>query len=131
MPSADFDQNLKNITPDYPGKAPGSYTVKAGDTLTGIALQLWGDSSFWFLLAEANGLQSDNDLFAGQNLSIPNVVANSSNNAGTIQPYDPGAVIGDTCTGQGTKIPTTGKLIDRYKMITNFLKYRTTKSGIF
>ncbi|VAW75616.1 hypothetical protein MNBD_GAMMA12-604, partial [hydrothermal vent metagenome] len=65
--SADFNQSLQNISPNYPTKAPGSYTVQTGDTLTGIALQLWGDSSFWFLLAEANGLLSDSDLFTGQN----------------------------------------------------------------
>jgi len=36
--------------------ATGRATVSAGDTLQSIAETLWGDSSLWYLLAEANGL---------------------------------------------------------------------------
>ncbi len=34
----------------------GRYQVREGDTLQGIAQQLFGDSSLWYMLAEANGL---------------------------------------------------------------------------
>ena len=56
--SADFDQNYQPITASYPGTAPGSYTVQAGDSLYTIAASQWGDASLWYLIAEANGLSA-------------------------------------------------------------------------
>ncbi|WP_169334451.1 YwqJ-related putative deaminase [Hahella ganghwensis] len=94
--SADFDQNFQPINPDYPGKASGYYTTAEGDTLQAIAASQWGDSSLWYMLADANGLSGAETLTAGLNLVIPNVVTNVHNNAGTFRPYDPGLAIGDT-----------------------------------
>jgi len=54
--SADFDENYQPVNAGYPGPAPGSYTVRSGDTLEGIARALWGDAQLWYLLADANGL---------------------------------------------------------------------------
>jgi YD repeat-containing protein len=94
--SADFDQNYEPISPAYPGPTPGSYTVKNGETLQSIAQTVWGDSAMWYLLADANGLNSTQALKAGQVLTIPNKVTNIHNNSSTYQVYDPGQAIGDT-----------------------------------
>ena len=56
---------------------------------------MWGDSSMWYLIADANGLASGSTLTAGQVLTIPNKVTNIHNNAGTFRPYNPGEAIGD------------------------------------
>ncbi len=56
----------------------GAYTVQSGDTLESIALQLYGDSSLWYVLADANGISDRNatadnqgPLRAGQRLILP------------------------------------------------------------
>jgi LysM repeat protein len=94
--SANFDQNYQPINPAYPGGAPTQVVVQAGDTLQVLAARLWGDSSLWYLLADANGLDSNSTLTEGQRLSVPNVVTNIHNNSETFKPYDPGLAIGDT-----------------------------------
>ena len=94
--SADFDQNYEPIGPNYPGTTPGNYTVRSGDTLIGIALAVWGDSSLWYLIADANGLSTGQPLVVGMNLVIPNKVTNIHNNSQTYRVYDPGKAIGDT-----------------------------------
>ncbi|WP_026184033.1 LysM peptidoglycan-binding domain-containing protein [Desulfitobacterium hafniense] len=50
------------------------YTVKAGDTLGSIAKQIYGDSSLYTKIYEANQerLKSPNLIFEGQKLIIPN-----------------------------------------------------------
>jgi YD repeat-containing protein len=94
--SADFDQNYEPISPIYPGSTSTSYTAHNGDTLQSIALTVWGDSSMWYLLADANGLDTTQMLKAGQVLTIPNKVTNIHNNSSTYQVYDPGQAMGDT-----------------------------------
>lgn len=94
--AADFDQNYEPVGPNYPGHTPARYTVKAGDTLIGIAAALWGDRALWYLLAEANGLSGGESLIAGQVLTVPNKLTNVHNNSGTFRVYQPGEAIGDT-----------------------------------
>ena len=72
-----------------------SYTVMAGDTLQSIAQELWGDSSYWYLLADANGLRRTLQLVAGETLSIPTVVGPSQNNATTNTVYNPQQAMGN------------------------------------
>ncbi len=72
------------------------YTVQSGDTLAGIAAQLWGDSSLWYKLAEANGLVGDETLVDGLPLIIPAGVTRNTNSAATFKPYDPNDVTGST-----------------------------------
>jgi YD repeat-containing protein len=93
--SADFDQSYEPISPTYPGPVAGNYTVRSGDTLQSIAQTLWGDSSLWYVLADANGLTAADPLVAGMQLTVPNKVTNVHNNAGTFRPYDPGEAMGD------------------------------------
>jgi YD repeat-containing protein len=71
------------------------YTVQGGDTLQGIAQSLWGDSSLWYKLAEANGLSADSTLTAGQALSIPLRGPSNFNNANMFRPYDASSAVGD------------------------------------
>jgi LysM domain len=56
-----------------PGGGGGTYTTQAGDTLTGIALRLWGDGALWYKLAEANGLASDS-VAEGLELRVPTAI---------------------------------------------------------
>lgn len=92
---ADFDQGVEAITSYYQGEAGGAYTVRAGDTLSSIAANIWGDSSLWYKLAEANGMSAQAALSEGQVLSIPAGAARATYNASTFTPYDPASAIGD------------------------------------
>lgn len=94
-PSADFDQSLDPINSYGQGSAGGSYTARSGDTLASIAANLWGDSSLWYRLAEANGLSGPAALAEGQTLNIPSGVMKSSHNASTFKPYDAAEAMGD------------------------------------
>ena len=72
------------------------YTVKAGDSLQGVAQMMWGDAALWYRIADANGLSGNAALSAGQRLAIPNQTGGVHNNASTFKPYDPSKVTGDT-----------------------------------
>ncbi|HEX8225714.1 MAG TPA: polymorphic toxin-type HINT domain-containing protein [Allosphingosinicella sp.] len=93
---ADFDLSLDPINSYNQGGAGSSYTVRMGDTLAGIAAQLWGDSSLWYRLADANGMSAANALVEGQRLIVPSGVMKSQHNASTFKPYNPAEIIGDT-----------------------------------
>ncbi|AJK45877.1 LysM peptidoglycan-binding domain-containing protein [Burkholderia plantarii] len=94
--AADFDENYMPINGMYPAQSSGQWTVRDGDTLQSVASALWGDSSLWYILADANGLKNGDELRLGQLLTVPNKVTNIHNNATTFKPYDPGRAIGDT-----------------------------------
>ncbi|AMO95565.1 lysM domain protein [Collimonas fungivorans] len=94
--SADFDQNYQPINSSYPGTAGSSYTSKEGDTLSSIARAVWGDSTLWYLIADANGLTNGDHLIAGQVLTVPNKVGNFHNTSSTFRVYNAGQAIGDT-----------------------------------
>jgi len=71
------------------------YVVQFGDTLKSIAQAEYGDASLWYVVAQANALNSDDDLVAGQTLSIPQVTT-SQNTASTFKPYNPAQIAGST-----------------------------------
>lgn len=54
--------------------AGGSYTVKAGDSLSKIAKQVYGDASKWKVIHEANKAKIPNPdlIHPGDQLTIPN-----------------------------------------------------------
>jgi LysM repeat protein len=56
-------------------KIPKTYTVRSGDTLSQIARTVYGESSQWRKIYEANRdkMESENDLRAGQVINIPNL----------------------------------------------------------
>ncbi|XVN16963.1 hypothetical protein QZH47_09450 [Pseudomonas corrugata] len=60
-----------------------------------MAQSVWGDSGMWYLIADANGLASSDELTPGDSLKIPNVVSSTHNDATTFKPYDPDDVIGN------------------------------------
>ena len=96
----DFDEaggiNVKDqLTAFSSGASSAGYTVQAGDTLESIAQTVYGTSDLWYVIADANGLQGDSDLAAGQVLTLPSVTTHA-NSAGTFKPYDPGKVVGST-----------------------------------
>jgi YD repeat-containing protein len=103
--SADFDQNYDSINSSYPPATSSLYTVRSGDTLSSIALTVWGDASLWYLIADANGLSGNSTLTAGQTLTIPNKVANVHNSYQTYKVYDPGEAIGNTAPTLPTAPP--------------------------
>jgi YD repeat-containing protein len=110
--SADFDQNYEPISPSYPPATGSAYTVRTGDTLRSIAQALWGDSSMWYLIAEANGLSGSESLSAGQMVLIPNKVTNIHNNAGTMRAYQPGEVIGRIGPSLGLNADAVNRYIE-------------------
>jgi hypothetical protein len=48
-----------------------TYTIRAGDTLSGIAAGLWRDPLKWRLLAKANNIRNPRLLQPGNNLIVP------------------------------------------------------------
>ena len=89
-----FD-TIATISPTEIDRAPGSYVIVDGDTLQTVAQKTWGDSSMWYLIADANGLSANDPLERGTSLVIPNVAGSSSNNADTFKAYDQSEVTGD------------------------------------
>lgn len=54
-----------------PTVAPQTYIVQPGDTLYGIALDLYGDGAKFALIAQANGLDENRRIHSGMRLTIP------------------------------------------------------------
>lgn len=73
-----FSIKVDGTLPEAPQDNLGTYTLQAGDTLESIALQVYGDSSLWYLLADANGItdrsghagEKGSQLHIGQQLNI-------------------------------------------------------------
>ena len=77
----------------------GTVTVLQGENLQSLAQRVYGNSSQWYVLADANGLSDpDAPLIAGTQLNTPKVTV-SSNDAGTFQPYNPADATGPTAPG--------------------------------
>jgi YD repeat-containing protein len=91
-----FNLGYRPIDSNYPTASVGTYTVAAGDTLESIAQGAYGDGKLWYLIADANGLESDSHLKVGQTLSLPNRVGTIHNDARSFKPYEPGKIVGDT-----------------------------------
>lgn len=88
-----------------------NYTIRDGDTLSSIALNVWGDASLWWKIADANGLAAtgpNDGLQQGQTVTLPGQVSGVHNNAETFKPYDPSEVVGDTTPNMPAP-PATGK----------------------
>ncbi|WNO11314.1 hypothetical protein [Teredinibacter sp. KSP-S5-2] len=101
---ADIGSKGANISPlkglHKGGDVPGSYTIRTGETLASIAQSIFGDSSLWYVIAEANGLaMAPTDKFAadqaGRTLDIPNTHQGIKNDSTTFKPYNPSEIIGD------------------------------------
>lgn len=88
-PGVSIDSNAVQTT-------PGQYLVNLGDTLQSIAQSVYGDSSRWYLLAEANNLGGNESVNPGQILTIPKISSVNYNDASSYKPYNPQIIIGDT-----------------------------------
>ena len=91
--NGNFDSGFSSVS-EMQRSSPGTYTVQSGDTLQGIARKLWGDASLWYMLADANGISSNEGLGVGVSLSVPTVNNNVHNNSETFKPYDASKIIG-------------------------------------
>jgi YD repeat-containing protein len=95
---ANFDVNFSPITPQYPSSVPPQYIAEQGDTLGSISMRLYGDASYWYIIAQANGLTGDapgTALQEGTTLTIPNVAIARSNNAQSFKPFDVTQALGN------------------------------------
>ena len=99
--------------PEAPQDNLGAYTLQAGDTLDNIALQVYGDSSLWYLLADANGITDRNahagekgsQLHAGQRLNIPPAASGQHYTNATHKVLNSNNLIGNTSAT--TPLPPT------------------------
>lgn len=64
-------------------KATGTYVVRSGDTLTGIAARLLGDGDRWRELVAANPGLDPKRLFVGKSIRVPAAGAQSARGEGT------------------------------------------------
>ncbi|MCA3697040.1 LysM peptidoglycan-binding domain-containing protein, partial [Aquidulcibacter sp.] len=100
-----FSSNLEVINSYSQGSVAGSYVVRSGDSLQGIAQNLWGDSGLWYKLAEANGLSGAASLFEGQTLRLPAGVMRNTYNASSVTPYNPAETLGDVTPSTPQAVP--------------------------
>ncbi|WP_443751362.1 glycohydrolase toxin TNT-related protein [Asticcacaulis solisilvae] len=94
--NANFDENYQAYNSTNVAQSASGYTVMAGDTLQSIAQNVWGDSSLWYLLAQANGLSAGTALSAGQSLIVPDNVTNLHNASSVFKPYNSADALGNT-----------------------------------
>jgi YD repeat-containing protein len=91
------DYSIRTLGADGgPAGAVQSHTVRAGESLQSIAQTYFGSASYWYLIADANGLQGMETLVEGTTITIPNRVANSANSAETFKVYNESEIIGST-----------------------------------
>jgi nucleoid-associated protein YgaU len=91
------DYSVKRIGLDgMPAGSVQSHVVRAGDTLQSIAQIYFGSPSYWYLIADANGLQGHEALQEGTTITIPNKVVNAANTSDTFKVYNESEIIGST-----------------------------------
>lgn len=73
---------LNNVYPDIPISSEDSYVITVlGDRLDLLALDFYGDTSFWWVIASANSLPGDSlYLEPGAQIRIPSNVIGVINN---------------------------------------------------
>lgn len=75
------------VSINTPQEAIGSYTVQAGDSLQSIALKVFGDSSLWYIIADANGFPTqkgaNTNLPTGQRILLPALCISTHQTAST------------------------------------------------
>lgn len=72
-PGTETETETERPTPRAPGNTPRTYIVKAGDTLSSIALKVYGEESAWFKIAQANPSVDPKRLQVDQVLVLPNL----------------------------------------------------------
>ncbi len=110
LKGANYDAAQKTLSPAGDG---GSYTVKPGDTLIGIAKSQLGDGSKWEEIAKANHISNPSALKIGQVLFIPGAKPAHVPEGGGAQPQTKDAENKDaenkSAENAGSKAPETDK----------------------
>ncbi len=92
LPRETWQSNLEatNVAGTGPYSAGGGrVVVQPGDTLRSLSQRVYGSSSYWYVLAEANGLSRPQEVLGtGLSLRAP-AISVSRNDAGTFKPYNP------------------------------------------
>ena len=104
---ADFDFGYDRLGANS-ATTVGSYIIRLGDTLRGIARMVYGDADLWGEIAYANGLSGDMDLHPGQVLSIPPNPAGLHNNEDTLKPFETSLIKGNTTPNLASPGPACG-----------------------
>ncbi|QUJ68497.1 LysM peptidoglycan-binding domain-containing protein [Photobacterium sp. GJ3] len=90
-----LDADLLSDSAAGTGAQPGAYIVKGNDTLQRISQAVYGDSRYWYLIADANGLSPSDKLVEGKSLVIPNQHTQTFNGAESFKPYNESEVLGN------------------------------------
>lgn len=107
----DTEQTNTDATlPNAPQDNLGAYTIKAGDTLESIAFQIYGDSSLWYLIADANGItdrsaragEKGSQLHIGLRLNLPQAANGQHHTNGTHKVLSSQDFLGNTSATLGT-----------------------------
>jgi YD repeat-containing protein len=99
---------IQNLGDTFPGGVL-TYTTRDGDTLQGIASQMYGNASLWFVIAEANGLNAGESLKAGRTLIIPNSVKTGHITGDNHRVYSESEIVGSTLPNLKTPPPPKPK----------------------
>ncbi len=99
---------IQNLGDSFPGGVL-SYTARDGDTLQGIASQMYGNASLWFVLADANGLNPNEPLKAGTTIQVPNSVKSGHITADNHKVYSESEIVGSTLPNLKTPPPPKPK----------------------
>ncbi|MEZ8236655.1 hypothetical protein AB6C62_24485 [Vibrio splendidus] len=89
-----IDADLMDEKASTVGQQPGSYVVSANDTLQRVSQRVYGDSRYWYLLADANGVSPSEPLVEGKRLVVPNQHTQTFNGAESFKPYNESEVLG-------------------------------------
>ncbi|MCE2597048.1 LysM peptidoglycan-binding domain-containing protein [Motilimonas cestriensis] len=90
-----LDADLLDDSAAEVGTQPGAYTVRQGDTLQTVSQKVYGDSRYWYLIADANAMGPEGELTPGKSLIIPNQHTQSYNGAESFKPYNESDILGD------------------------------------
>ena len=94
-PITDFNFSFAGINSSHPATSPTTYQTKTGDTLQSIARAVYGDSSYWYLLADANNLNAQSPLIASRSIALPAATLTIHNNADSFKLFNAADLIGD------------------------------------
>ncbi|ROZ61893.1 DUF4214 domain-containing protein, partial [Ramlibacter sp. WS9] len=88
-----FRSSYVPVTDSGYSASPTAYTVQGTETLQMIARAVWGNADLWYVIADANGIDTVHD---GDVIMIPAKPNTIYNSTSTFTPYDPTRAIGDT-----------------------------------
>lgn len=89
--------------PSQGGQGPGQYTVRSGDTLSGIAQRAYGNGALWYAIYDANRNIVNNPhlIYPGQVLNVPSVSGGVATPSTPTTPTTPTTPGGQQGQGQG------------------------------